>query len=475
MKSQITIAAIMLSLSPFSIGAGIQTQMDQMFTSMQNYTQPGAFETQQRGGVQGGRFTYKQQIWNQNLVTFVPPSARGGCGGIDVFGGSFSFINSDQLVQLMRSVASNASTYAFTIAMDAACPQCMQWMNDLQSKVAEMNSHLSDSCQLAQGIVNDTTAALFDKENKDQSIKATLDGFADDFSDVSNHISDVRTAFKRNYDADAVGTTADSIGAVLYKKLKEQNFATWFIGGDSSMLEFVISVVGTPVLTEPTQDEAAQGDQFGVRMAGRITDLSKLFSLLADGDGTETIELYDCSIAAAKPNGVDVCLIPQAGGTKTQAITGIKTKILDYIVGANGLVTNAKLGQLKPVYSQQQKNVLAGLPAHLNSKIHRLVELNPEAARTFAEQNIDAIVTDYIDHMVTQVVQATQAAINTPSKYDKMYKEQMQINIDRFRVDWAKERAARQRLGKTSDIDEKFQATLAILSKPKMVVTPSNN
>ncbi|MDN4704685.1 conjugal transfer protein TraH [Vibrio parahaemolyticus] len=47
-------------------------------------------------------------MYEQNLVSFTPPSWKAGCGGVDMFGGSFSFINAEQLVTMMRAVAANA-------------------------------------------------------------------------------------------------------------------------------------------------------------------------------------------------------------------------------------------------------------------------------------------------------------------------------------------------------------------------------
>ncbi len=60
--------------------------------------------------------------WQHGVL--VPPSFSAGCGGIDLFGGSFSFINMNQFVDLMRAVASNAAGYAFQLAINAMCPDC---------------------------------------------------------------------------------------------------------------------------------------------------------------------------------------------------------------------------------------------------------------------------------------------------------------------------------------------------------------
>lgn len=129
LMSLLTIASQMVS------AAGVQDQLDNMFLEMENYTAPGSYETQRKSAYFGGRYTYKTTVFDENLVSMRLPSARGSCGGIDIFGGSFSFINSDQIVQLLRQVASNAQGYAFQLAMDNMCPDCMKWLNELQTKM----------------------------------------------------------------------------------------------------------------------------------------------------------------------------------------------------------------------------------------------------------------------------------------------------------------------------------------------------
>ena len=102
--------------------ADLQQEMDGMFGTMTNVTAPTAHLGQRRGVITGGSLVARNGITNTNLVSFVPPSFSAGCGGIDLFAGSFSFINFNQFVQLLRNVAGNASGYAFQLAVGAMCP-----------------------------------------------------------------------------------------------------------------------------------------------------------------------------------------------------------------------------------------------------------------------------------------------------------------------------------------------------------------
>ncbi len=130
--------------------ASLQLEMNQLFGSMTNTTAPGVFESQRRGVISGGSVVVRNRIMIENLVSMVPPSFQAGCGGIDMFAGSLSFVNADQFVRLLRSVAANAKGYAFQLALSAMCEKCSQHMETLQKKIQQLNEYFGNSCQMAQ-------------------------------------------------------------------------------------------------------------------------------------------------------------------------------------------------------------------------------------------------------------------------------------------------------------------------------------
>lgn len=137
---------------------GLSKEMDGLFGEMTHYTKPNLLASQNRGVFTGGRFTAKNRIAQENLMSLTPPSWKAGCGGIDMFNGSFSFIKYEQIVQLFRSIGANAKGYTFQLALDNVFPDGVKWMESLQRKIQLMNQHLGNSCQLAQGVVNDLLA-----------------------------------------------------------------------------------------------------------------------------------------------------------------------------------------------------------------------------------------------------------------------------------------------------------------------------
>ncbi|MCV5837511.1 conjugal transfer protein TraH, partial [Escherichia coli] len=70
----ICVASVLWTVPSISTANGLKSEMDALFNEMSNVTQPGVFETQRRGVLAGGRYTTKTRIFNENLVSFTPPS-----------------------------------------------------------------------------------------------------------------------------------------------------------------------------------------------------------------------------------------------------------------------------------------------------------------------------------------------------------------------------------------------------------------
>jgi len=77
---------ITLTLTTYA-HAGLEDEMSGMFVDMLNATPGGYYDTQRRGVITGGNLATRNKVLHPNLVSFVPPSFKGGCGRIDLFGG----------------------------------------------------------------------------------------------------------------------------------------------------------------------------------------------------------------------------------------------------------------------------------------------------------------------------------------------------------------------------------------------------
>lgn len=168
--------------------AGIMADLNAMF--MSNSTSAGTFTTHDRVGIHAGGYSMRTPIRNINVVAFDPPRLNAGCGGIDLYGGSFSFINGDELIAIFRSVASNAAGLAFKAAIKAISPSLDALMTEFQTTLQNMNNLAKNSCSLAHLIIAPAERALAEATDGDGAVGASMKGI---FSDLTAGLKSFNT------------------------------------------------------------------------------------------------------------------------------------------------------------------------------------------------------------------------------------------------------------------------------------------
>lgn len=153
------VLALAAWVTVFDAGVGyaqVQSSMDRFWgdtVASANVTGPTAFSGQQAGYYTMGNISYRASQENTQIAAVQLPAVRAGCGGIDIFSGGFSFINSDQLVAQFKAVASNAVSYAFMLALKGLSPIIADQIESLSKIANEINAFNMNSCQQAQALV----------------------------------------------------------------------------------------------------------------------------------------------------------------------------------------------------------------------------------------------------------------------------------------------------------------------------------
>ncbi|MBL8676866.1 MAG: conjugal transfer protein TraH [Alphaproteobacteria bacterium] len=136
--------------------ASMQDNLDKAFQVLgmaHNVTEGGGYQDQTGGFYTGGRVFARSRVNNADLFSLQLPHYRAGCGGIDLFLGGFSYINAQQFIQLLRNIGSNASGYAFNLALATVTPQIKSVLDDLVAKVQKMTNQNINSCEAAATLV----------------------------------------------------------------------------------------------------------------------------------------------------------------------------------------------------------------------------------------------------------------------------------------------------------------------------------
>ena len=184
----------LLIISPMA-SAGIMGDLNSMF--MSNSTAATTVTTQDRVGVFGGSFIMRTPVKSANIVSFDPPRLDAGCGGVDLYLGSFSFINGPQLVALFRQVAANAVGLAFKAAIDAISPSLGKLLTEFQTLLQNMNNLAKNSCNLSHLITDKADKALSDAVGGDSATNDVLNTqVADWTASLASYNSDINKYIK---------------------------------------------------------------------------------------------------------------------------------------------------------------------------------------------------------------------------------------------------------------------------------------
>lgn len=394
-----------LSFSTFFMAgnsqASLQDELDSFFGDMSNTTNPGVFETQRRGVISGGRHTTKAKIAEENLVHFTPPSFKGGCGGIDMFGGSFSFISAEQLVQMLRQVAANAKGYAFQIALDTVCTSCATWIESFQKKVQQLNQMNANSCQLAQGLINDATQAFDFQGKTTASLASVTQGIVGDFFSSKEQVETGKSAEESLPPEELI--RLELVGNIVWQQLQKQNAKTWFTYGDQSLLETIMSLTGTIIREHPIPDPNMPGSPSDADTTmPLITKAAKPDLLRAILDGGD-VRVYKCDTA-------DHCLNP---GESTIVLKGLATQIEEMLLGtgsAPGVIS--KFARNQGILTAQEQAFISNLPVGTGAIVRNLAILSEDAARMFALKASNAIALSMVYVTTEELFRAAGLAVS---------------------------------------------------------------
>lgn len=389
-------------LASTAVNAGpLQNQLDNVFNSMVNTTTPGAYESQRRGVLAGGSVYVRNKVVNTQIASLAPPSWKGGCGGIDFFGGSFSFINADQFVQLLRSVASNALGYAFQLALSSTCGECMATIGKLQDIIQKLNQYAGNSCQLAQGIVNDSWNAMGYAKNNKAMTDASLIGAFDDIFEATNNMGGGNDAQREVANSNKIPEEKKPYGNLVWRELKRNNTAQWYqvaLGSSTQVHEMLMSLSGTIIVQKPEDTKDYDGQKNG--SASKIDRLPPTMSM-RDLVENPSARMYQCDN--------DSCMKPTM---KTEQIDNIAQKFLDLMVQGNNSIVH-KYATNSGSMTEQQKAFLSILPNTMGTLLRTMSLQNEVGAKKLAEDIAYVSAIDVTYTLCDEMLRSVEDSLST--------------------------------------------------------------
>ncbi len=156
----ILLLTLLVTATVYADAAGELQEMFENYGFRSTSTDGGAYWSQSRGFLVGGTVKARTRSKTIQPVSLKMPSVKAGCGGIDLFGGAFNFINGDEFKAWLEAVGQNAVGYAFSLALEVTCPTCngvIKWLRDVMNS---LNKFGLDSCMAAEALVNTAGTAV---------------------------------------------------------------------------------------------------------------------------------------------------------------------------------------------------------------------------------------------------------------------------------------------------------------------------
>ncbi|MEM3423136.1 MAG: conjugal transfer protein TraH [Nitrososphaeria archaeon] len=116
---------------------------------------PNYYQSQKRGYVTFGSLSARTGMSTPfKLFTFEMPRFRGGCGGIDLFLGSFGFVNPEYLVQQLQNLIQAAPIVAFELALNILSSSLGNVSDKVRAVLNLLNQLQFDECKFLQPILS---------------------------------------------------------------------------------------------------------------------------------------------------------------------------------------------------------------------------------------------------------------------------------------------------------------------------------
>jgi len=123
-------------------------------------TPASIYQGQSRGYINGGRIFARVPQRTVQPVAFRAPKFTAGCGGIDAFGGSLSFISASELVNTLKAIGSSAGSYALMLGLRTISSQIANTMEKTFDWLQENTISSINSCEEAASLLSGLGGAM---------------------------------------------------------------------------------------------------------------------------------------------------------------------------------------------------------------------------------------------------------------------------------------------------------------------------
>ena len=367
--------------------ADVNGQLGSFFSSLggsANVTGPVAYNGQQGGYYSGGNLWVRfpaQQTYS--LGSLQMPSVKAGCGGIDIFTGSFSFINTDQIVAAMKAAANGALAFVFDLAINAISSQIGSSIEKVMQKLQQFTQHSLNACQAGEQAAAGLAGMV---GARDSHFCQTIGNSQGIFSDWAASAQGCGTGGSQTSTLSSNADKTIPSGPYNYTwSMLTQKYPSF----DTAFKQYLMSLVGTVIYQPGTSD--SQGPTYKFLGQG---DPALITALL---DGGSTAQVFTCDTT-------DQCLNPTQSTLTVASASALKTRVYNLLIDIAGRIqgnqqlTSEEIGLLGattiPLYKIMVVNAAASFGGMNTADLSELAEITSVDLLETVVQQFYKMVTD---------------------------------------------------------------------------------
>lgn len=447
-----------------AIGASTQTSETQAYNldnflggMYSNTTDAGYFETQQRGVISGGSIVARVPIKPINIAQLDPPRVSAGCGGVNLFGGSFSFINAKELTQLLRTVAQNALGLLFQLGLNAISQPLSSLLTSWSKKLQDMNAALKNSCEAARKLFQlDYSGASLASgwESMKEVISSNTGQNSDYFGGVRERFQkgwrELRGSDKAQTTADKAAQQIDNSGNVTWRALNASGSYKSIVaptGGNEEEAKYLLmNIIGTEIFPTTKDQSECEGGEGNCEPKPKtytpVISFSDLISPDANNDRMFVCQVGDNTLGEdgcakeLKPTSLST-MFKGTAYIVNKAFYGLESTslaldpniIAQQIASQKGLV--GKSGKAGAQLTEDELRMLNAMP-HTLVRYMNALRNEPSQMAQVAEHIREYVIKDMAVTLAFSLADAAQVTFNGPNVKAKPPADFIK-NMERFR------------------------------------------
>ncbi|MBY4890589.1 conjugal transfer protein TraH [Pantoea sp. DY-15] len=403
--------------------ADLNNDMNDFFNKLgfaSNTTTPHVWQGQAAGYASGGSLYMRSSVRQIQLVSLALPDINAGCGGIDAYLGSFSFINGENFQRYVKQIMGNAAGYFFDLALQTTVPELKQAKDFLQKMASDINSANMSSCQAAQGIVG----GLWPRTQVSQQ------KVCQDIAGESNMFADWAASRQGCTVGGQLGSVTDRAGEKWQDQVLKNKNLIWLslsknrlFDGNRELKEFAMSLTGTLIFNQ----------EGNIQPLTPLTTNQDILRAMMNG-GRARIYHCDSNDACLKPVLAEVSIseINSLNGQVRKLLTSIQSKAVSdapLSEAEKGFIAATKVPVLKYMVDPQSLGVATTLLIQLADYIsydilmQYMQEMIQQARVMLASSNYPQ-----------PAMEVLQESLNTASQNISIMQAQVQIQQDALQV-----------------------------------------